>query len=164
MKRLDGVETASIGDLREFAFFAGLSDRELDGLVTITEARQLAEGETLFRPGDAADGIWLLSSGCVRMSLRVGATAQVVVSTIRAGQSFGWRSVVGPHAQGAEASVIEDGAALLVPAEGLRSLMSRNLILSNHVMTKVAHLAAQRLSESRSQLISWMDDFSLLSS
>jgi CRP-like cAMP-binding protein len=92
-------------DLKRFAIFGDLAEDEREEVADVLEARRLARGETLFREGDDADYLVLVSNG--RLGLTSGrAKEQAVVST---GAALGGLSLfaVGPReitAVGAEAS------------------------------------------------------------
>ncbi|MCC6353878.1 MAG: cyclic nucleotide-binding domain-containing protein [Verrucomicrobiae bacterium] len=73
-----------IGKLKAIPMFAGFGEAVLAELVGAMRLRQCAEGETIFREGDAGDSVFIIDSGGVEI-LKQGKTLAV----LGAGKMFG---------------------------------------------------------------------------
>lgn len=79
----------ALDDLRAARLFGSLPDGQLERLAAITRTRELPEGHTVFRQGDAAEAFFLLAEGRVKVfkSFRDGRTA--TLRHVDAGETFG---------------------------------------------------------------------------
>jgi len=59
-------------ELRRVEVFAGLDDVHLAWLASHGEALEFAAGETVFRPGDPADAMWVIVEGALELLIGVG--------------------------------------------------------------------------------------------
>lgn len=73
-----------IEKLRAIPMFAGFGDGVLSELAGVMKRRQCADGETVFREGDAGEGVFIIDAGAVEIR-KQGKTLAV----LGAGQMFG---------------------------------------------------------------------------
>src|SRR5262245_51345388 len=59
-------------DLRRVEVFAGLDDAHLAWLASHGEALEFQAGDTVFRPGDAADAMFVIVEGALELLIGVG--------------------------------------------------------------------------------------------
>ena len=59
-------------ELRRVEVFAGLDDAHLTWLAEHGEALDFAQGDTVFRPGDPADAMWVIVEGALELLIGVG--------------------------------------------------------------------------------------------
>ena len=103
-----------------------LPEEELDELVADgVEARSYAAGETLFREGDAPDGLYLVRRGSVTVSRAIGGR-EVVLSYVAAGNYVGEMALLSdsPRMATVRAAVVTE--ALVLPADTFKRVVARN--------------------------------------
>jgi signal transduction histidine kinase len=74
--------------------FCGLPPADLKALQAIARERTLAEGEEIFKEGDAGDGLYLIQDGCVEISGMLADKHRHVFSRVQAGDVFGEMAVL----------------------------------------------------------------------
>ena len=81
-------------DLKQIVMLGYLTDEMIDKLVPITDLLRFEENEYIFRQGDKADRFYMLKKGKVLLELKINANITVFISSIKAGYSFGWSSML----------------------------------------------------------------------
>lgn len=106
-------------ELGRFACFADLGDEEREGVAALLREVVLDPGETLFVEGDEANGLFLVSSGRLRLARRMPPCR----GTVGEGAVLGALSLVaaGPR----EATAVAEGACrvLWLPRSAFRRLV-----------------------------------------
>src|SRR5215207_10952497 len=75
--------------LERIPFFGHLDEQERSELVACGRRGSFEAGETVFREGDDADGMYVVLAGAVKLSRRDGDGAEVQVAVFEAGGFFG---------------------------------------------------------------------------
>ncbi len=109
-----------VADLRAVFLFAGLTDEQLRELIAVADEVGFADGEVLFREGEAADFWWVLLSGRVELLRRSGWEESVVTVMDRPGVwAGGFRAWADRAGYLTTARGAGPGRMLRVPAEAL---------------------------------------------
>lgn len=94
--------------LDRFGLFTGLSADVLARVEQAMSVETHAAGDFVFREGDPGDKLFLIDSGAVRISQRLGATGEEALAVLRAGDYFGDMALIDAHPRSADAIVDED--------------------------------------------------------
>ena len=151
------TESVTAGMLARYSFFAGMTEKMLQDLASISEIVELSSGKNIFNTGDTAHGVIVLRSGKANILIEGGPAGDINVSTIDPGEALGWSGVIEPHYFCHTARVTEAGSAIVVSAPKLRQMMSRDHELATTVLTRVAQMLATRLRDTRYQLIGMLN-------
>ncbi len=110
-----------IGKLKAIPMFAGFGDAVLAELAGVMKRRQCADGETVFREGDAGEGVFIIDAGAVEIR-KQGKTLAV----LGAGQMFGEMAFYEDAPRSADA--VAKGAASLyvIGNEDFRRVLSEH--------------------------------------
>jgi 2-oxoglutarate dehydrogenase E1 component len=119
--------------LRAVTLFHELSADDQWVVASIARERTLRAGEVLFREGDAADGIYVLISGALRVE-RGGK----VLALVQPGHVVGEMAVVDGQPRSADVIAHLDTELLLVPAAEFQDLLSRRPAMSRTLLHEVA--------------------------
>ncbi len=141
--------------LRRHRFFGGLRDDELTGIAMIAEECAFGDGATIFREGERAAHLYILTAGTVDLVYEIhrpGGVDTSYVGSINTGEPFGLSAFLDPylftatgHAHGAVKTIAIDAAAL-------RAMSEVDCHLGYTVMRQVAAALAERLGFARVQL------------
>ena len=139
-------------------FFAGLSNEHRQLIGTFSHWRATENGATIFQQGKPARHLYVLQHGKVGLQVLVpspngGWARPMLVSTLGAGEAFGWSALVEPHVFSMSAIAMERCDLVMVEGEALREAMRRYLDLGYVVLSNLTRLMAQRLDQTRQALI-----------
>ena len=158
---------ADVSLLTDLPLFAGLRPKERDMLAEAVDRRALAQGEMLFKAGDPGQGMFVVVSGEVEISVTDHAGQRIVLDTCGRGDAFGELAMLdeGPRSATATALCaselleIDRGDLLLLVKKspeaalhllGAMGAMTRNADLL--LRTRVARNAQEEIKDARSTL------------
>jgi CRP-like cAMP-binding protein len=87
--------------IRQTDLFWGLNQNVVNRVMSIAHREAFAEGDVLFRSGDAARHLFILAQGEVKITM--GETGDKVYTGSRVGEAFGWSSLIGRDTYGGSA-------------------------------------------------------------
>lgn len=141
--------------LRRYPFFGGLNEDELPAIAMIAEEVAYPPEAIIFREGEAATAIYVLTSGNVELIYEIerpGGADISYVGSIAPGEPFGISAFVEPYRLTATAKAAGAVRAIVIEAAPLRTLCEENCHLGYTVMCQVARTLAERLTFARVQL------------
>jgi CRP/FNR family transcriptional regulator, cyclic AMP receptor protein len=92
-----------VAPLAQVALFQGLSQAQLKKVAAICQPQSVEAGALVFREGEAAQCMYLLVSGKVRISRRVPGMGEEALAILDAGQYFGEMGLVEESVRSADA-------------------------------------------------------------
>jgi len=104
--------------------FQGVPAEELERLALQCEERHYTPGETVFREGDAADGLYVVLSGVVRIIAQVE-HGERLLSSVGPGECFGEMGVIDGEPRSAAAVALTLASLCFVPTDPFLDLMER---------------------------------------
>ena len=114
-----------------------VSEAEMDEIVTGALIKNYAAGETIFKEGDAADGLHLIRRGSVTISRVIGGK-EVVLSYVAAGNYVGEMALLSSEAQrSATVRAAVNCETILLPAAGFNDVLHRNATLRGGIEARV---------------------------
>jgi CRP-like cAMP-binding protein len=111
----------------------------------ITTPADFEAGEVVFRESDPADYFFTLVAGRVRLT--VGEPPREVYTVDRAGEAFGWSSLVNRNYYSASAECLETTRCLRLEPKRLEALLQKDLASGFAFYKKLAAMLGQRLVE-----------------
>ena len=91
--------------VKQADFFWGTSQIFVNEVMKISKKESWEKGYFLFHKGNPANRFYILLKGRVRLS--IGKAGQVVYIVSRAGEAFGWSSLIGRNSYSASAECRE---------------------------------------------------------
>ena len=141
--------------LAEFDLFRDVSMDVLTEISSICEITKAKKDEFVFREGDTADKLHLLTSGSI--ALRVNLTSRpdsVTVSFINTPhKALGWSGVVSPNHYTASAFCEEDTELVTIPSSEFLKILERNPEAGYKIMLRITQIISDRLRNSRQALL-----------
>jgi CRP-like cAMP-binding protein len=125
----------------------GVPAHELQPLLGAAREMHLLAGDVLFREGDETDGLYLITSGMIRVST-TGEGGETLLATVPAGDVLGEMGVLDGQSRSGTATAVEDTTAYFLPSEPFLDVLES----STAVCLRVLVLLTNRLRASNGRL------------
>lgn len=109
--------------------------------------RSFPRGTVLFREGDPGRQMYVVQSGRVAISRRLG-ELEKILATLGAGEFFGEMAIVNDRPRSATATCVEDARLLVVDAKTFEAMIRSNAEIAARMIQKLA----ARLEEANGQI------------
>jgi CRP-like cAMP-binding protein len=134
--------------LRGADLLRDVAQRRLLELADVAREVELAKGGTIYREEDAADALYMMVEGRVRLS-----AGDRVIAEVGPGEAFGTWAIVDDAERGQRAECLEDGLALAVHRDDFYDVAAGDLRVLQEVVRALARrlraLVAERPEEAR---------------
>ncbi|HEY7678323.1 MAG TPA: SLC13 family permease, partial [Candidatus Methylomirabilis sp.] len=118
--------------LRKIPFFAGLPREELARVVGKLEPRHYPPGETVFQQGDDGDGLYVVQSGAVEVSLHKYSGFPQTLAVLGPHECFGEMSLLTGQKRSATVRALVGSAILKLPRESWDDLLREQPSISRY--------------------------------
>lgn len=142
--------------LRGSSLFAGMDPAFFDEIAMLGDEVEYLEGEWLFREGHKADAVFLLIEGSVELKINFDEAGerQQDLTTLVTGNFLGFSALLEPYVYTLSAAATTKTRAAKIDAAGLRKLMENNPAIGYRLMSGLASVIAERLTNLRMQFVS----------
>ena len=134
-------------------FFHGFSAAMTERIVGCAENVRFVKDDYLLREGQPANEFFVIRSGRVMISIHGVQLGTLTVQTIEPGEMIGWSWLVPPYRARFDAIAVEETRALRFDGQCLRGKCDEDPHLGYEVLKRVSSMLAQRLEDSRIQLM-----------
>lgn len=144
--------------LRRFPFFATVTDSQLKNMAMIAEEQHLKKGKEVFKEGEAAHNLFLLTAGSFDLFIKSEEPSdphskrEFTVGEINQGEIFGISSLIEPYTFNVTARSSSDCTYIFFEGAALKAYMENDPQFSCFLMTQAAKLLLERLYWTRVQL------------
>lgn len=136
--------------LESSRIFSQLAPDEMDRIRQSMRERAYTSGQIIFREGDAGDGLYVIKSGSVEISVVVGNQEESrVFGREGPGAVFGEMAIADDQPRSATATAPEETVAYFVPRDAILAAMGRSPAFTTSLMQSIT----QRLREFNRQYI-----------
>jgi CRP-like cAMP-binding protein len=133
--------------------FKGLTDSQLQRVVTIAKEIQLPKGQWLFQEGQAADRIYVLNKGSVEFLTKIDGEYELPIKIIRSkGECMGTTALITPHIYTLSSRSTEDATLFEIKCNDLQKILEEDKVIGYTVIRNLAQQILGRLKESRQEL------------
>ncbi len=139
--------------LADVPFFDGLAPETLKLLAGCASNVHFAEGDTLFRRGDAADTFYVVRSGAVALETYAPTSGSILIETLEEGEIVGWSWLFEPHHWHLDGRALRPVRATSFDASCLRAKCDADPALGYELMRRFAQVLIERLQWTRLRLI-----------
>ena len=132
----------------EHELLKGLSSAEVDQVLALGTRMTVPSGGSLFRLGDAADRLFLVERGRIRLTFPMlirGHEEDVFIEEKAPGETVGWSALVPPYRFTLSATAPLETEAIALPRETLCALCERLPSVGTRIGLNLAVVVAQRL-------------------
>ncbi len=143
----------TLDDLKQMFMLRYLTDEMLEKLIPVTDLLLFDENEFIFRQGDEADRLYMLMEGKVLLELDVSDNITVSVSSIKAGQAFGWSAMLEEATYTVNALCSERCEVLSIRSGKLKTLLDRDHTMGYILSQRLLVILKQRYDIRTEQFI-----------
>jgi CRP-like cAMP-binding protein len=148
-----------IDTLRSSEFFGDLGIDPLQKVSMLCRGGSYREGMIIFKEGDEAAELYLLTDGRVALEMEVRPVPDrpaisTAVEVATKGECFGWSALVEPYIYTLSARCMSNCTVLAIKGDMLRKAMADDPVLSYELMKRLASLIARRLMHTQLRLTS----------
>ena len=148
---------AMIDALAHSELFGHLQRQHLETLANRSRGFTFAAGDTIFREGDEATEVYILTEGRVALEIGIRPVADrpalpTTVELVTENECFGWSPLVEPHVYTASARCLAPCTVIALKGDVLRKAMSDDPAMGYQVMGKLAQMVSRRLARTRMRL------------
>lgn len=144
-------------ELPENPFFRGLSREQLDLILPLLEPISVAPATKIFKQGDEAEYLYVIQHGAVTIQYKPYDGPIITLSHLRAGDIFGWSSVVGGETYTSDAISVSDVHVVRLPGPELVKLCASHPAAGSEILNKLAESVSPRWTYSRQQIQSILE-------
>lgn len=138
--------------LRRSALFSDLEDEVLNELAGRTVERTFRKGERIFYQGDPGDSLYVIASGMVKVVVTSEHGDEMVLVTLRDGESFGELALIDGRPRSATAEAVDQTTVLILGRETMLDLMQGRRNVTEGLLRSLGGLI-RRLTEQTSDLV-----------
>jgi CRP-like cAMP-binding protein len=134
------------GLIQGIPFFKNLKTDDLLCIMRYTSMHSLAYGDYLFSQEDPSDGLYVLLSGKLKVSMfgsRVG-DQSIVLAEVLPGQYVGEFGVFDGHPRSASVSALEFSKVLFLPAKAFEVILITQPLIAKFVMNNLCELVIKQ--------------------
>ena len=146
--------------LKRAEVFLGLDDSNLHKIAELPSCREQAyqAHEVIFRAGDEAKDLYVLSEGQVNLVMKVSATPNqpatpVIVDIITKGGLFGWSALVPPHSYVMSAICQEPARVISISGSELSALFNKDNYIGYKIFQSLTRIIGSRLRDVEQLLV-----------
>ena len=140
-------EEVSIDQFHTVPALKGLTAEELNVVDDITFTTALKPGQRLFSEGEAGEGLYLIVSGKVEMTMEIDRDARWQVARLEPGACFGEMALLGNQKRVATATALTPALLLLVPSKQFNALLKAGNIAALKITANLARTLCQRMGK-----------------
>ncbi len=144
-------------ELPENPFFGGLSREQLDLILPLVEPLSVPGGTTIFKQGDEAIYLYVIQRGAVLIQYKPYDGPIITLSHLRAGDIFGWSSIVGGETYTSDAISTADVSAVRLHGSQLVTLCASHPAAGFDILDKLAESVSPRWTYARQQIQSILE-------
>src|SRR5215471_21328215 len=112
--------------LKASKLFAQLNSKEFASLRAVATEKPFEAGAEIFKAADPGDGVYVVKTGLVEISLPVGEAARHVFSKVGPGDFFGEMAVLEGKPRSASAVALENTTVFFIPREAILGLVENS--------------------------------------
>ena len=142
-----------VGDFNKFDFFNAFSEKQLAELIKVTETKTFKKGSEIYKEGDRANYIFLVSKGWVSLR-KVDPERDIGISfeNREKGELFGTACFMKPQEYTLTAICMEDSEVLMMDADKLFDLFQKDYQIGYLFLKEIAKVYFDRYKSVKRQL------------
>jgi len=119
-----------------------LSEQEQENQLFNRFARKFSRGDIIFHEGDQGEEMFIIHSGKVKISKRVG-DVQKTLAILDKGEFFGEMAILNNKPRSATVEVIEEGHLLVIERKTFETMIRNNVEIALRMIKKMANRLQQ---------------------
>jgi CRP-like cAMP-binding protein len=131
--------------LKALPLFRGLTDADMEIIVSMMDEIVVPQGNLLFKQGAMATSLYVVRSGSIEVAQADADGREQVVATVGAGDCLGEMALVRQTTRSGSARAKETASILVLKADKLETLASRQPQAWGRLQKNIASILADRL-------------------
>ena len=123
--------------IRSIPLFASLDDEAAARLRSRLSVHDVPRGAPLFRSGDTGDAMYLIESGCVRITVKNEDRQEITLAELARGDFFGEMAIIDGKPRSADATVIENARLAVLFREDFLEFIHGNPVVALEMLRAV---------------------------
>ena len=133
-----------------------LAALEINFLASLSQEKNFAPGEQIFRDGDPGDAMYVILQGRVMISKFIPGAGEEALAFLERGDYFGEMALIDQAPRSAQARAHDEGAVVLaIPGEVVNGLLDVNKVSSLPLLKILCGLVTKRLRELDDKIVGW---------
>lgn len=152
------IDPVAFNVIRGSALIQGMSDSELFRLASVCEARQMAEGTTVFIENMPGESLFLIRKGTIRVSKMFAEGDEKILVVLGPEDIFGEMAVVDGLPRAATARVAEDSELISLNKKDFEALCQSEPTLALKLVMNVIRVFSKRVRETNDEyrdMLNW---------
>lgn len=129
-----------------FELLNGVGPAEVEQILELGSRRVVPSGTALFRLGEPADGLFLTTRGCIRLTMPMqirGHEEDILTEEVSAGQTVGWSALIPPYLFTQAATAPVEAEVIALPRQALDEYFAANpaagCIIAQNLSAVIGH-------------------------
>ncbi len=140
--------------LREMPIFGGLSDADLDKIVSLSTHVEAAAGDLIVRQGELANELYVIRSGMVEVLFDADdEPSEQVLAHLSVGDCFGEMALIDIQPRSASVRALQDSTFFCLSNRAFRTLIDWNLKTYTLIILNLAREISRRLRRTDAVLV-----------
>ncbi|MGA7144769.1 MAG: cyclic nucleotide-binding domain-containing protein [Desulfobacterales bacterium] len=149
----------AIMDFKKFDFFHAFSDNQLEELLNVTEKKTFQKGTQIYKEGDRANQIFIVSKGWVKLrKIDPGKDIDISFESRSKGELFGAACFMKPQEYTLNAVCMEDSEVMAINADDLFDLFHKDYQIGYLFLKEIAKVYFERYKSVKRQLYGMVQD------
>jgi Cyclic nucleotide-binding domain len=150
----DNTITSTAAALREFPFFAGLTNEGLEQVAALGKTYEVEAGELVVRQGDPCDSVYFVLSGELRVRILVGVVDQVdkTLCKLGRGEFFGELGMFLQNKRTADVIAEAQSRLFRISTNAFHLLIKQIPELASPILFSIGTTMAQRVADDNQRL------------
>lgn len=120
--------------LKRAVLFDSLEPEDLKRLAGIAREISLATSDTLFDQGDESDGLYVITSGIIRVYLTADDTREATINLLEDGETIGEIALLDGLPRSAGAAALTEAKLIFIPREPFLNLLEESATLARQII------------------------------
>lgn len=147
------MDTAAARLLGGIPLFAGIEERELEGLLRIFQPVSFPPGAQLVRQGQPADSTYIIESGTANVVTTLPGGGEAVMATIGPGSTLGEAALLETGRRGATVVAQTAVSGHVVERDGFRMLLAQRNRAAFTIQGRITRTLCQRLRDLNAKVV-----------
>ena len=136
----------------------GLTEAEADQIISIAEEQAVAAAKSVFREGDAGDGVFVVLEGTVEVTKRDSQGKEQSIAKLSDGTVVGEMSLVsGDAARSASVTATSDAKLLKISSAKFQALLHKDNVAALKMVNNLAQVMSRRMLLMNEKVVELME-------
>jgi signal-transduction protein with cAMP-binding, CBS, and nucleotidyltransferase domain len=150
------MQDAMLAQLKGIALFQAVQDHDLSDLAARATRRRLDPGKMVFKEGAAADSLYVVLSGSVKIFVHDTAGREVVLDTKKAGEYFG-EMMLDHRPRSASIVTLEPSEFAVIGRDDFRAFLARHPQAAEQLILNLIRVT-RGMNDRVKHYVRWLDE------